>query len=176
MKSSLIAVLNLTPERISVSVGITVVSTSTLGATVRIRHGGLSISGTLAKMPVSVSGIRISVSRAVVSGGVSVSGMAIVSTVVVSGIGISLGFGISRAFVDLVDAIGGSRSGHVLVAGGSGIIGAVGSIGIGTVGIRITVVSTEVAGVQVGGIGLGISLGFGISGTLAVMVTVSAIR
>merc|ERR1711970_1100853 len=116
-------------------------------------------------MPVSVSGIRISVSGAVVSaiavvsGGVSVSGMAVVSTVVVSGIGISLGFGISGAFVDLVDAIGGSRSGHVLVAGGSGIIGAVGSIGI-----RISVVSTEVAGVQVGGIGLGISLGFGISG------------
>merc|ERR1719510_833814 len=93
-------------------------------------------------MPVSVSGIRISVSGAVVStiavvsGGVSVSGMAIVSTVVVSGIGISLGFGISGAFVDLVDAIGGSRSGHVLVAGGYGRA-VVGSIRIGTVGIRI---------------------------------------
>merc|ERR1719192_116035 len=100
-----------------------------------------------------------------------VAGMAVVTTIVSSG-GISLGFGISITFVELVDAISGSRSGDVLVAGSnSWAVAVVGTIRI-TVSVGIAGIAV-MASIQVCGIGLGISLGLSISGTLAVVVTIS---
>jgi len=160
-------------------IGVSVESIGTLWATVRVRDGGFSISGTLAKMTVSsVSGIRISVISTVVST-VSVtvsvvSGVAVVSTIVgSSGIGISLGGSLGLTFVELVDAISGSGSGNVLVAGSdSWAVAVVGTIrvAVGTIGVAGIAV---VASIQVSGIGFSLSLGFSISGTLAVVVSIS---
>jgi hypothetical protein len=159
-------------------IGESVESRDTLGATVGVRHSGFSFSGTLAVVVSisTVSGIGIAVVSTVVSTiPVSVSvvaGVAVVTTIVSSG-GISLRFGISITFVELVDAISGSSSGDMLVAGSNSWAVAV----VGT--IRITVSSIRIAGIavmasiQVCGIGLGISLGFSISGTLAVVVSIS---
>merc|ERR550539_1638549 len=122
---------------------------------------------------VSISAIGVSTVVSTVPVSVSiVTGVAVVTTIVSSG-GISLGFGISITFVELVDAISGSSSGDVLVAGSNSWAVAV----VGT--IRITISSIRIAGIavmasiQVCGIGLGISLGLSISGTLAVVVSIS---
>jgi len=158
-------------------IGESVESRDTLGATVGVRHSGFSFSGTLAVVVSisTVSGIGIAVVSMVsisVSAISVVAGVAVVTTIVSSG-GISLGFGISITFVELVDAISGSSSGDVLVAGSNSWAVAV----VGT--IRITVSSIRIAGIavmasiQVCGIGLGISLRLSISGTLAVVVSIS---
>jgi hypothetical protein len=155
-------------------IGESIESTGTLGATVAVRHGGFSFSGTLAEVTISVSGIGIAVVSMVsisVSAISVVAGVAVVTTIVSSG-GISLGFGISITFVELVDAISGSSSGDVLVAGSNSWAVAV----VGTIRIAVSVGIAGIAvmaSIQVCGIGLGISLGLSISGTLAVAVSIS---
>jgi len=156
-------------------IGESVESTGTLGATVGVRHGGFSFSGTLAiVVSISVSGIGITVVSMVsisVSAKAIVAGVAVVTAIVSSG-GISLGFGISITFVELVDAISGSSSGDVLVAGSnSWAVAVVGTIGI-TVSVGVAGIAV-MASIQVCGIGLGISLRLSISGTLAVVVSIS---
>jgi hypothetical protein len=157
-------------------IGESVESRDTLGATVGVRHSGFSFSGTLAVVVSisTISGIGIAVVSMVsisVSAISVVAGVAVVTTIVSSG-GISLGFGISITFVELVDAISGSRSGDVLVAGSnSWAVAVVGTIRI-TVSIGIAGIAV-MASIQVCRIGLGISLGLSISGTLAIVVSIS---